>query len=279
MEVQQRTVDVGGQKMSVWERGPADGTPIVMVHGFPLDHSMWSNQIDGLDPDGERFRIICPDLFGCGQSDLIEDGTSMEQIADQLAAMLDELGVKEKVVFCGLSMGGYVGWQFLKSHADRVSHLVACNTRASGDSEEAALGRKRMATSVVLIGIQPIADAMMQTLFYSDPARSDEDKEKDEEKRVQINKSIASTEVQTIAKLQLAMAARPDMTPFLSQIEVPTLVLSGRHDTITPVEEMQAMADAIPGSTFVCLDNAAHLSPLENGADFNKTLTEFLAGG
>ena len=132
-----------------------------------------------------------------------------------------------------------------------------------------------MATSVVLMGIQPIADAMMLTLFYSGGTPSDEDKEK----RVQINKAIASTEVQTIAKLQLAMAARPDMTPFLSQIEVPTLVVSGRHDTITPVEEMQAMADAIPGSTFVCLDNAAHLSPLENGADFNKTLTEFLAGG
>ena len=75
METQQRTVDVDGQKMMVSERGPVDGIPILMVHGFPLDHSMWSNQIDGLDPDGERFRIICPDLFGCGQSDLIEDAT------------------------------------------------------------------------------------------------------------------------------------------------------------------------------------------------------------
>lgn len=278
MEVQQRTVDVDGQKMMVWERGPADGIPIVMVHGFPLDHSMWSNQIDGLDPDGDRFRIICPDLLGCGESDTIEDGTSMEQIADQLAAMLDELGVSEPVVFCGLSMGGYVGWQFLQRHRERVSHLVACNTRASGDSEEAALGRKRMATSVVLMGLQPIADAMMLTLFYSDPASSEDDG-KDEENRVKINKTIASTEVQTIAKLQLAMAARPDMTEFLNQIDVPTLVISGRHDTITPVEEMREMADSIAGSTFVCIEDAAHLTPLESGQEFNQAVRDFLIGG
>ena len=196
----------------------------------------------------------------------------MEQISDQLAAMLDKLGVSQKVVFCGLSMGGYVGWQFLQRHGERVSHLIACNTRASSDSEEAALGRKRMATSVVLMGIQPIADAMMLTLFYSGGTPSDEDKEK----RVQINKAIASTEVQTIAKLQLAMAARPDMTEFLGQIDVPTLVISGRQDTITPVEEMQAMADAIAGSTFVCIENAAHLTPLENGPEFNQAVRDFL---
>ena len=273
METQQRTVDVDGQKMMVSQRGPVDGIPILMVHGFPLDHSMWSNQIDGLDPDGERFRIICPDLFGCGQSDLIEDATSMGQISDQLAVMLDKLGVKEKVVFCGLSMGGYVGWQFLQRHRERVSHLIACNTRASGDSEEAALGRKRMATSVVLMGIQPIADAMMLTLFHSGAAPSDEDKEK----REQINRSIASTEVQTIAKMQLAMAGRPDMTEFLGQVDVPTLIISGRHDTLTPVEEMQAMADAIAGSTFVCIENAAHLTPLENGPEFNQAVRDFLA--
>lgn len=278
MEVKQRAVDVDGQKMMVWERGPIDGIPIVMVHGFPLDHSMWSNQIDGLDPDGDRFRIICPDLLGCGASDTIKDGTSMEQIADQLAAILDEIGVSGPVVFCGLSMGGYVGWQFLQRHGSRVSHLVASNTRASADSEEAALGRKRMSTSVVLMGIQPIADAMMLTLFYSDPSGAGKD-ENDQAKREQINKTIASTEVQTIAKLQLAMAARPDMTEFLDQINVPTLVISGRHDTITPVEEMQEMADAIPGSTFVCIENAAHLVPLERGQEFNQAVRDFLISG
>lgn len=278
METQQRAVEVDGQTMMVWDSGPADGIPILMVHGFPLNHSMWSNQIDGLDPDGDRFRILCPDLLGCGQSDSIPDGTSMEQIADQLAAMLDEVGVSGPVVFCGLSMGGYVGWQFLKRHRDRVSHLVASNTRAAGDTEEAALGRKRMATSVVLIGIQPIADAMMQTLFYSDPTRSKEQNDQeDKEKREQINKAIASTDVQTIAKLQLAMAARPDMTEFLNQIDVPTLVISGRHDTITTEKEMQAMADAIAGSTFVCIENAAHLTPLEQGASFNEALVAFLS--
>ena len=75
------------------------------------------------------------------------------------------------------------------------------------------------------------------------------------------------------------MAARPDMTEFLNQIDVPTLVVSGRHDTITPVEEMEAMADAIAGSTFVCVENAAHLTPLENGPAFNQAVREFLSGG
>jgi len=114
---------------------------------------------------------------------------------------------------------------------------------------------------------------MMLTLFHSGSERN----EKDEEARVMINKAIASTDVQTIAKLQLAMAARPDMTEFLSQIDVPTLVISGRHDTITPVEEMRVMADSIPGSTFVCIENAAHLTPLESGQDFNQAVRDFLA--
>jgi len=273
MEVQQRTVNVDGRTMMVWERGPAEGVPVLMVHGFPLDHSMWSNQINGLDPNGDRLRILCPDLFGCGQSDAIKDETSMEQISDQLAAMLDKIGVSGKVVFCGLSMGGYVGWQFLQRHRDRVSHLVACNTRAAGDTEEATRGRKKMAETVLKIGSQPIADAMMQSLFCSSPSGEDQ------EKRTMINKVIGSTEVQTVAKLQLAMAARPDMTEFLNQIDVPTLVVSGRHDTITPVEEMEAMADAIAGSTFVCVENAAHLTPLENGPAFNQAVREFLSGG
>ncbi len=274
MEVQQRTVDIDGQQMVMWEHGPIDGIPILLVHGFPLDHSMWLNQIDGLDSDGERLRMLCPDLLGCGQSDAINGDMSMEQIADQLAAMLDRIGVSRKVVFCGLSMGGYVGWQFLKRHRDRVSHLVACNTRAAGDTEDAARGRKKMAKSVSRIGSQPIADAMMPSLFYSPLTLTSED----QQKRTLINQVIGSTEAQTIAKLQLAMAARPDMTPFLNQIDVPTLVVSGRHDTFTPEEEMRAMAEAIPGSTFVCVENAAHLTPLENGPAFNQALIEFLLG-
>ncbi len=272
MEIQKTAVDVGGKKMILWERGPVDGMPILLVHGFPLDHSMWSNQIDALDPGGQRFRLLSPDLFGCGQSDAIKDETSMAQIADNLAAMLDQIGVDQKVVFCGLSMGGYVGWQFLQRHRWRVSHLVACNTRASGDTEEAKNGRERMAETVLRIGSQPIADAMMQSLFYTSPTPSG----MNQDKRAMINKVIGSTDRQTIAKLQMAMTARPDMNESLDQIDVATLVISGRHDTITPVEEMQAMANAIPDSTFVCIENAAHLTPLENGPAFNQAVREFL---
>ncbi len=278
MRVSETSVDIDGRQMVVQETGPVDGVPVLLVHGFPLNHAMWQNQIQGLDPPGNRFRVLCPDLMGCGSSGPIDGETSMQQIADQLAAMLEQLQVCRPVVFCGLSMRGYVGWQFLQHHRDKVSHLIACNTRAAADSQIVARGRRQIAISVLQTGTAPIAASLPEKLFALRTAVPGESAPgKSAEYRL-IENTIARTDPDTIAKLQRAMADRPDATPMLNRVVVPTLVIAGECDVITPPDEMRTMAAQITGAKFACIAGVGHLTPLEDGPAFNALVTEFLAG-
>ncbi|HEY2411185.1 MAG TPA: alpha/beta fold hydrolase, partial [Pirellulaceae bacterium] len=118
-------VQVNGIKLNVVERGT--GVPLLLAHGFPLDHSMWSGQLDGLS---DRCRVIAPDLRGFGASDVVPGVATMQQMADDLAGVLDALAIREPVIFCGLSMGGYVAWQFALRHRTRLAKLILCDTRA-----------------------------------------------------------------------------------------------------------------------------------------------------
>ena len=105
--------------------------PLLLVHGFPLDHTMWAAQIEAIS---SRCRVIAPDLRGFGRSPPAGERTTMEQFADDLAGLLDAIGISEPVVYCGLSMGGYIGWQFWRKHANRLRGLILCDTRATADS-------------------------------------------------------------------------------------------------------------------------------------------------
>jgi len=133
--------DIG---MNVVERG--SGVPLLLVHGYPLDHSMWQGQIEGL---GDACRVIAPDLRGFGASGVTPGTVTMGQMADDMAALLDALKIHEPIVFCGLSMGGYVAWQFALRHRQRLTKLILCDTRAAADSPEAAAGRLKTADKVL----------------------------------------------------------------------------------------------------------------------------------
>jgi 3-oxoadipate enol-lactonase len=137
-------ISVGDVALSYVDRGT--GIPLLLVHGFPLDHSMWSHQIEELSSFG---RVLAPDLRGFGQSGVTEGTVTMERFADDLAALLDAVGVGEPVVFCGLSMGGYIGWQFWKRHPSRLRALVLCDSRAAADSAEGARARRQSAEKVL----------------------------------------------------------------------------------------------------------------------------------
>ena len=260
-------IQTSGGGIHVVDRGPVDGTPILFVHGFPLDHKMWTHQLDHFADTPIRFRLLCPDLLGCGLSDPIGSPTSMKIIANELAEMLAQMEVGP-VIFCGLSMGGYVGWQFCKHHRQHVSCLIAANTRCAADSELVARGRQLMAQSIATSGTKTLADNLVDKLFVDgkeSPAAAD------------IHATILSTPVETIAHHQLAMAARPDMSDFIATLDLPTLVVAGRGDTITPPDEMREMAGKIPGAQFVCLKDAGHLTPLEQSDAFNNAVVEFLS--
>lgn len=244
------------------------GTPILFVHGFPLSHAMWRGQTALVD----RYRIIAPDLRGFGDSDVVPGKTTMAQLADDCAALLDALGIREPVVFCGLSMGGYVGWQFVKRHADRLRGLVLCDTKAAGDTTEAAETRRKMAEHVLKHGPTAVAEAMPAKLFSTETFRDRP------EVVTAVKLTIERTNPQGLAAAQLGMAEREDVRSLLPTIKVPTLLVVGREDVISPVDEMRSIADAIPGARFHIIEGAGHMAPLERPDDFNTALTAFVDG-
>ncbi|MGZ0170646.1 MAG: alpha/beta fold hydrolase [Planctomycetales bacterium] len=256
---------VNGISLATHDAG--NGSPILFVHGFPLSHSMWRHQIQAFSLD---YRVIAPDLRGFGDSDVTEGTVTMEQHADDLAALLDELNVNEPVVLCGLSMGGYIAWQFLQKFPERLRSLILCDTRAIADTAEGVDNRKRLAKMVVENGSAAVAAAMLPNLFS--PVTSDRQQASIDELRA----TIAATSPQGIASASLGMAKRPDVTSLLPTIETPSLLIVGEDDGISPPEEMQTIADAMPNASLVTIPEAGHMSPLENPEPVNTAIREFL---
>lgn len=260
------TIEVRDIELAVEQRG--SGSPVLLVHGFPLDHSMWEAQIELLAPS---FRVIAPDLCGFGASGTRVGTMTMEAFADDLDALLDALNVCEPITLCSLSMGGYIAFAYWRKYAARVGRFVLADTRATGDSPEAAGGRLVMAEKVLEEGHEPLVDAMLLKLFWSlTPEHHPETVE-----RVRAMFLAASRE--GIAAALRGMACREDVTPHLPRINVPALVVVGEDDGVTTPREMHAVADAIPRSTYVEIRGAGHMTPMENPEAFNAALMEFLA--
>jgi len=251
--------------LHVVDRG--SGPVLLLLHGFPLDHTMWNAQIEALSA---THRVIAPDLRGFGRSSVTRGTVTMSMMADDLAGLLDAIGVDEPVCLCGLSMGGYVAWEMLRHHADRVGSLVLCDTRAVADTEEAVTGRMAMAARVLTDGTTPVVEAMLPKLFS--PATE----ERCPELVDTVKRTIFFTSPVAIAAAQQGMARRTDATFLFNQITVPTLVVVGEHDSISTVDEMRGIAQQIPGARLVIVPDAGHLSPLENPAAVSAALKDFL---
>jgi 3-oxoadipate enol-lactonase len=259
-------VQVNGIKLNVVERGT--GVPLLLAHGFPLDHSMWSGQLDGLS---DRCRVIAPDLRGFGASDVVPGVATMQQMADDLAGVLDALAIREPVIFCGLSMGGYVAWQFALRHRTRLAKLILCDTRAIADTPDAAAGRLKTAERVLKEGPGVVAEAMLPKLFSPNTQKA----------QPQIIEATRQVMLRTkptgIAAALHGLAQRPDVTEHLPKIDVPTLVICGEHDAIAPPTEMEQFAAKMPQARFVKIADAGHMAPLEAPAAVNAAIREFLA--
>jgi pimeloyl-ACP methyl ester carboxylesterase len=210
-------------------------------------------------------------LRGFGASQAQGETVTMEELADDLAALLDALQIQQPLTFCGLSMGGYVAFQFVRKYAARLRSLVLCDTRTAADSPEAAANRLKVAEQVLAEGAEVVANAMTPKLFSKRTASEQP------ETVAAMRRVMAATKPAAIAAAQRGMAARPDVTASLSKIAVPTIVVVGAEDAIAPVEEMRGMAAAIPGSEFLIVPDAGHMAPLENPAAFNAALEKFLA--
>jgi 3-oxoadipate enol-lactonase len=248
------------------ERGLPQGIPVVFVHGFPFDHTMWEPQMKALP---NHFRAITYDVRGHGGSDVGDGQYTIEFFVDDLIALLDHL-VIEKAILCGLSMGGYIALRAYERHPMRFKALVLCDTRSEADTNEGRIKRSATLKTVKTDGVGVFADEFVKAIF--DPETFQTHPETVES----IKRTIRSTSPIGISGAALALAARTDTTGVLSKIQVPTLILVGEHDKLAPPSASETMQRQITGSELQMIRKAGHMSNLENAPEFNKHLIDFL---
>ena len=244
------------------------GPVVLLVHGFPLDHTMWSHQRSSV---GSIYRLILPDLRGHGASAAPDGIYAVDEMADDVLELLDGLQIDEPVVVGGLSMGGYIALSIAARHPERLKALMLMNTRASADTPEAARVREELASQVEASGdTEPVVSAMLPKLF----ARSTF--ERHPELVARTHDRMARTPARAIAGTLRGLAIRPDRTGDLSKITVPTLVIAGSDDRLIPRDESETMARLIPNAKIVTIPEAGHLAPLENHEATDRAILEFL---
>ena len=241
------------------------GRPVVLIHGYPFNRSLWNEQVEALS---STCRVIAPDLRGFGESDAAATAT-MNEMAHDVAQLMDHLEITQAAIG-GLSMGGYVALAFYKQFPSRVRALVLVDTRAQADNEEAKQTREQQARKALDAGMAGIADSMLPKLLTPETVS------KHPEIVKRVRDMMLKTKPEGAAAALRGMAERDDQTSLLSKITVPTLIVVGAEDAITPVADSEKMNQAIAGSRLVVLENAGHVSNLERTEKFNEALLDFL---
>jgi 3-oxoadipate enol-lactonase len=243
------------------------GPAVLLLHAFPLGLSMWDAQAEAL---AATHRVVRFDARGFGGSHAGDGPLTMERIADDGAAFLDQLGI-EKAVVAGCSMGGYAAFAFVRRHPQRLAGLVLQDTRAGADTAEAKASRAALAAKVLAEGASAAVEAFLPKLVGETSHRERQDLV------ASLRERILATAPQGIANALHGLAARADSRETLPTIAVPTLVLVGAEDGLTPPPEAATMAAAIPKARLDVIPRAGHLANLENPAGVNDALLAFLA--
>jgi pimeloyl-ACP methyl ester carboxylesterase len=237
-----------------------------LLHPFPTNHRFWDECAPHLET---RYQLIIPDVRGHGASPPGEGPATMDKHARDLLLLCNELGIA-KAIFVGVSIGGYVLFEFWRQSRDRVAALVLSNTRAGADLPEQRAARQKSIDDVQLRGPAPFIEGMLPKMLSESTLRSRPD-------RVEAaRKLMAAISVQGIAASLQGMMARPDSTSTLKTIDVPTLIIAGEEDTLTPIAEAELMRRGIGGSRLEVVPKAGHYSALEQPEDTGRILRAFL---
>ncbi|WP_062438970.1 alpha/beta fold hydrolase [Herbidospora daliensis] len=249
--------------MRLYTRTAGSGLPLVLLHAFPLSSAMWLAQRGGL---AAGCQVVTPDLRGFGGSQLGDDEPSLDAMADDVAELLDGLGV-ERAVVGGLSMGGYVVMALARRHPERLAGVILANTKAAPDTPEAAANRETVARRLLDGG--DLLDTVPNLLGPTSLERRGMVVGR-------VRGLVGAAPAQAAAWAQRAMAARPDSFDTLRGLTVPALVIAGDEDKITPTAEAEAMTKAIPDARLVVIGHAGHLSAIETPETFNRAVASFL---
>jgi 3-oxoadipate enol-lactonase len=242
------------------------GRTLALIHGYPLNRTMWEPQLTGL---AEAAHLIAPDLWGFGES-APPGETTMGMYADQVRELLDQRGLAEPAVVCGLSMGGYVVFEFFRRYPERVAGVILANTKAGPDSAEGKAGRDKNVELAREKGPGAIAAAMLPKLlspktYQSKPHVAE-----------QAAGLMTTATVGGITAALIAMRDRPDSTATLATISAPGLVIGGADDQLFPQSEFESMARGLPNGRLEILPEAGHLSNLEQPALFNDAVKRYM---
>jgi 3-oxoadipate enol-lactonase len=255
---------IAGTELSYEARG--EGPALLLLHAFPLGLAMWDEQARALS---SAFQVVRFDCRGFGGSPPGDALLSMERIADDAVAVLDHLDLPAAAV-CGVSMGGYAAFALVRRHPTRLRALVLADTKPGADTDQARETRAQQAAKVRREGASAIADAVLPKLLGKTTHASRP------QVVARVKEIILANPARGISDALAGLAARADSTPTLREIRVPTLIVCGEEDAITPPSESEAMHAAVKGSTLELIPKAGHLASLEDPAAFNRALEGFL---
>lgn len=244
------------------------GIPVIFLHAFPLNRTMWEGELKTLLLE-ERYRLVALDWPGFGESDIASDVSTMEFFADCVAGLMDTLGM-QSAVLCGLSLGGYAAFAFLRKYPQRVAGLILADTRPEADTPEGRASRENVARIAETEGTEAIANIQIPRVL------SEYTRQHHPEVELRVRQMINAATPRGIAATSRGMAQRTDSTDLLPAISCPTLVVVGEQDALTPLDGARNYAAKIPGAQFIIIPYAGHLSNLEQPEAFLQGIDGFL---
>ena len=254
-------------KMSYTDEGPDNAPVIILIHGFPLNKSMWDKQVDVLI---ENCRVIAYDVRGHGNSDAGTDDFSIELFVNDLLVLMDALKI-ETAMLCGLSMGGYIALNAMIRFPNRFNALILCDTNCVADTPDAAEKRMKSIESIQEKGLEQYAIESLKNLFAPESFVTNK------EKIASIKEMIMKTSVQSLSSTLTALSKRKETCTGLASIRIPVLILVGKEDKITSPDTALLMQKSIKGSILKIIEHAGHLSNIENSYEFNSQLITFVS--
>jgi pimeloyl-ACP methyl ester carboxylesterase len=256
----------GDAEIAYWTLG--DGPPVVLLHPFPANHEFWLPVAETL---ATRYRLVLLDLRGHGESGIGEGPATMEKHAADIARVMDDANLG-RAPLVGVSIGGYVLFEFWRKYRGRVAVLGLWNTKAPADNPEARAGRLQAANDVLDRGTEPFFESMIPKLLGKTTREMRPDLV---DGAVRMMRQMSPEDV---AQVQRGMAARPDSVETLKTINVPTLLVTGEEDLMTGVNEAELMRQHVQGSQLRVIPKAGHYSPWEQPQDAANILRQFLDG-
>jgi 3-oxoadipate enol-lactonase len=240
--------------------------PIIFLHGFPFDKSMWKEQCEFLK---NTYRLIACDIRGFGKSTDENTPLNMSLFADDLILFMDKLEI-DKAIICGLSMGGFITLNAAKRYPERFEALILCDTQCIADTPEVKEKRLKAIAEIEEEGVTHFNEGFVKSVFHEDSLQNKK------ELVANLRSVVFANSPHVITQGLLALAARTETCSILNKISIPTLIICGREDKVTPLKQSEFLKEHIEGSILKVIDNAGHVSNLEQPREFNEHIYDFL---